>query len=136
MISRRSFFSGLAAALVAPKLVQRVLQRFGWQPVVMGVDFGRDERTIITLLHERMDESYRAMQRAIAEELYGDNSRVLVERSPGTFQYITLREHLMERSERHFQRAAWWRIQGKPDYAMGSLHKAARAENRARSLPA
>ena len=146
MITRRSFFTGLAVALVAPAFVRRALAYYGWgKPYVAGVDFGSSNSTVVWktvhdpiygLLHFRINEAYRFMRRNLAEELYGDSSRVLVERPDGVWRYITLRESLLERSERHFQRAAYWRIQGKPEYAMGSLHKAAVAEDQARSLPA
>lgn len=133
MITRRSFFTGLAAALVAPAFVKRALQRFGWQSVIMGIDFGSEDRAVVTLLKRRIADAQEQMVVNVSHSIYGGGGAGL----GGLFGTAgTLRESLMERAEHHYQRAAYWRIQGKPEYAMGSLHKAAVAEDRARSLPA
>lgn len=135
MITRRSFFSGLAA----PAFVRRALERIGWRseyaywPPASDAEFA--------LLHKRMNECYAVTRQNMARQLYGfpgarEQTVVTLIDMAEDRRYLTLRESLLERSEHHFQRAAWWRIQGKPDYAMGSLHKAAVAEDRARSLPA
>lgn len=132
MISRRSFFGGLAATLVAPAFVRRALTYCGVELQFTG-GFPGPADPDIALLKRRMDDCYAVLNRQMAEELYGDSSRVLVERN-GAWHYISTRESLLEQSDRHVRRAQHWREQGKPDYAMGSLMKAARAEDRARSL--
>ncbi len=91
MITRRSFFTGLAAALVAPKIVPSV------SPVIAGVDFGVGDMTTIVVM--------KARQCGMTEW-----QRMFVKWS-------------IENDHRTWN-------------AMGSLHKAAKAEDRARSLPA
>lgn len=136
MITRRSFFSGLVAALVAPPIVRKAFDRFGWHSFhwkrVPGGWTISNESEITDLLKARINDAYRVTQRNMAESMYNYSAT-----NPPALRGLRplwLRETLMEQSERHFQRAAYWRIQGKPDYAMGSLYKAARAEDRARSL--
>ena len=134
MISRRSFFTGLAAALVAPKIVRRALDHLGWS--VSYTELRPLSNAETALLRQRIADAERIMRENMAQLIYGN-----VDTTPFSYfgfapQYTTLRESLLERSEHHFQRAAYWQVQGKPDYAMGSLHKAAVAEDRARSLPA
>lgn len=66
MISRRSFFTGLVAAIAAPAIVRAG----SLMPVKSMPSVDDLER----LLQERMNEAYRLMDRSITEILYSDQS--------------------------------------------------------------
>ncbi len=147
-MNRRSFFTGLTATLLAPKMVQRALAYVAPRNLYAGLTNATrqafvprlfvqtyDKSPLTDLLKQRISSAEFMMRETLNARLYSDDPGGVARLISQVLPYQMLRETLLEQSEHHFQRAAYWRIQGKPDYAMGSLHKAARAEDRARSLP-